>query len=149
MGTLLFGLPLLAAYSNVDPGFFFGALIPYLGVSLVLAFLFLVRPIGRGRAGPPHPRPSAIAGRFNQIPSYAILALVTATVAVFGAMRYQIYSVYLTLRPLPPPSLGASTSFCLPSPRPSDSPRRYTPASHCSQKSFGSVSMLSWRSSCP
>ena len=50
MGTLLFGLPLLAAYSNVDPGFFFGALVPYLSVSLVLAFLFLVRPIGRGRS---------------------------------------------------------------------------------------------------
>lgn len=110
MGTLLFGLPLLAAYSNVDPGFFFGALVPYLSVSLVLAFLFLVRPIGRGRAGPPHPLPSAIAGRFNQIPSYAILALVTATVAVFGAMRYQIYSVYPYA---PPPSASLLGSVYL------------------------------------
>ena len=99
MGTLLFGLPLLTAYSQVNSGLFFGILVPYLVSSLVLVFVILIRPIRKAHADPLEARQSRLAVNFNSIPTYVLLGLFTATIAVFGAMRYQIYSSY----PYPPP----------------------------------------------
>ncbi|MDA4124459.1 MAG: hypothetical protein OK438_03305 [Thaumarchaeota archaeon] len=100
MASLLFGLPLLTAYYNVNSAFYFEVLAPYLITSVVLTFVVLVRPIRGWRAVLPEPRTSKFAARFNSVPVIAILGIFTAAVAAFGAMRYEVYQYY----PYPPPS---------------------------------------------
>lgn len=99
IGTLLFGLPLLTAYYNVNSSFYFDVLGPYLIVSLLVTFAILIRPTGKGEPRVAEPRESGLAAKFNSIPSSAILGLFTLTVVVFGAVRYLIFTSY----PYPPP----------------------------------------------
>lgn len=103
MGTLLFGLPLLTAYYNVDSGFYLRVLAPYLVASVVLTFVVLVRPIQRNPPTVSEPRPSNMIGRFNSIPATAILVLFSAAVAAFGVMRYEVNEYY----PYPAPAFAS------------------------------------------
>jgi hypothetical protein len=105
MVSLLFGLPLLTAYYNVDSGFYFRVLLPYLLVSLVLTVAILLRPAPVG-----DPDLDAAGGRtsdflevLNRIPVIFVMCLITSTVVTFGLLRYLVYSSY----PYPPPAVAS------------------------------------------
>lgn len=108
MGALLFGLPLLTAYYNVNASFYFSALISYLIIAVSVAILLILLSLRKNSMGslssssPPYDgksRKSEFVSRFNTIPTYLILGLFTLTVILFGWMRYLVYSYY----PYPPP----------------------------------------------
>jgi len=104
MGTLLFGLPLITAFNNVDSAFYFRILLPYIAFSLTGTFLILVRPGGGSPSTPREPKASGFVSILNSIPPYVVLGLFSGTVAAFGVMRNEVFSSY----PYPPP---ASASY--------------------------------------
>src|SRR5579875_2902625 len=86
--TLLFGLPLLTAYYNVDSAFYFWAIIPYVFISILVAFLLILSAQrkstleGTLSISGGNTRSSFIT-RFNSIiPSYVIVALIALTIAL-------------------------------------------------------------------
>jgi hypothetical protein len=105
MVALLFGLPLLTAYYNLDPSLYFEALIPYLVVSISIALVLLIAARNRNTLGgfstpPSISRPSNFIAKFNSsLPWYVVLGLVTAAVAMFVSLRFLVLSTY----PFPPP----------------------------------------------
>lgn len=110
MGALLFGLPLLTAYYNVNASFYFSALISYLIIAVSIAILLILLSLRRNKSvgsitsssPPPYYGKSSKSGfvpRFNTIPTYLILGLFTLMVVLFGWMRYLVDSYY----PYPPP----------------------------------------------
>ncbi|MHB8566138.1 MAG: hypothetical protein ACYC7D_10925 [Nitrososphaerales archaeon] len=107
MGALLFGLPLLTAYYNVNASFYFPALISYLVITISVAVFLILLSLRRGNISPSLPSAlnngkiwkSGFMGGFNSIPIYFIMGLFTLTVVLFGLMRYLVDSYY----PYPPP----------------------------------------------
>ncbi len=110
MASLLIGLPLLTAHYIVDPGFYAAALIPYLAISAIIAMYIIRRSQGINRripTGAPYGMPggsprSTFIVKFNSLSAYFVLGVVSLMVAVFGAMRFVVYSSY----PTPPPQTG-------------------------------------------
>lgn len=111
MTALLFGFPLLTAYYGgaaygANLSFYFDMLIPYLVVSAVLTMAILLRPVLRGGSSIDpiqSTAPSTFMGRFNSLPVYLTMAFFSATVVVFGIMRYLVYSAY----PYPAPPVAS------------------------------------------
>ncbi|MCL4518694.1 MAG: hypothetical protein M1587_05800, partial [Thaumarchaeota archaeon] len=112
MTALLFGLPLLTAYYNVDSSFYVTALIPYLVGTVSIAVLLIVLSLRKNNGLGSFPSSSSLPapydgkpvkssfiGKFNSIPLYVTLGLFTLMVALLGWMRQLIDSYY----PYPPP----------------------------------------------
>jgi hypothetical protein len=117
MASLLLGLPLLAAYYNVNPSLFYVSLTPYLALTamITLFLLWRSRKAAKGYPSaelsekalrelypgePPSGRKSFIAAINSKIPASVIVSLVAFTILLFAITRWLVESVY----PYPAPA---------------------------------------------
>ena len=107
MASLLFGLPLLTAYTFVDSVFYVYVLIPYLGAVVLISLLLLL--LSRGKSNFHSFRPVELSGalrfisRFNSISISVVSSLVILLVICYAGMRLGIGSAY----PYPPPTTAS------------------------------------------
>lgn len=105
--SLLFGLPLLTAYYNVDSSFYFEALLPYLVVTVVLTAIILVRPVRWRNEAPPGGEASrTFLDRVNSLPVLVTMGVATAAVVSFGVLRFLVFSAF----PYPPPQVASDVA---------------------------------------
>lgn len=103
MVSLLIGLPLLTAYYIVDPAFYSSALIPYLAVSAIITLYIVWKSqTSLPKTNAVRLKSSTIISKLNSLSVYFVMGLVTATVVIFGALRFLIYRYY----PSTPPQVG-------------------------------------------
>lgn len=109
MVTLLYGLPLLTAYTNVDSSFYLFILIPYLAVSLTITVVILLLSRVHGEQPlsyalqPKRSKKSFFIARFNSVSSYFLMLVLTLAIISYSAMRLLIASAY----PYPPSNLAS------------------------------------------
>ncbi len=97
MIALLFGLPLLTAYYNVNSKFYFIALAPYLAASVLITIVLILRSLSTPYVDDRNTSSSWI-GKFNSIPLFFIDALAGWTIFLFALVRYFEVRTY----PVPP-----------------------------------------------
>ena len=107
MVTLLFGLPLLTAYTNVDSSFYLFILIPYLAMTIsVTLVLILLSRTDAGQfasSGLPETKESFFMSRFNSISPYFVILVVSLALVSYSATRILVESAY----PYPPSHLAS------------------------------------------
>lgn len=112
MVSLVFGLPLLTAYYNVNPSFYLSVLIPYVVITMSLSAIFILRSQFSSRfesessrsnewTGPTQKQIASTAiSKFNSLPRILPIGLIGLTVLIFTLAASIAMSAYPTVLPL-------------------------------------------------
>jgi hypothetical protein len=108
MVTLLYGLPLLTAYTYVDSSFYLFVLLPYLAASFAITVVMVGLSQRSDSSGAPpcsgdlNLRPSHFIAGLNSISPYYTMGIASLAIASYSAMRFLVASAF----PYPPSGLA-------------------------------------------